>query len=159
MFLGPLGPVRAPCLHPQAGSSEPSFTQDALGVGVCFWVINISLLTYLHIYYKAKKVSKETRLARRIQCFGGLLAGRAGVLALWEGSGRLPCRLVLKRKREECSGAAPPAAAVTLGAGRLDRGTGVRRDVAVLVGGLVQVQRLLVDLERHAAVVESRDWR
>lgn len=42
--------------------------------------------------------------------------------------------------------AAPPAAAVTLGAGQLDRRTGVRRDVAVLVGGLVQVQRLLVDL-------------
>lgn len=43
---------------------------------MCFWVINISLLTYLHIYYKAKKVSKETQLARRIQCFGELLAGR-----------------------------------------------------------------------------------
>lgn len=81
MFLGPLGPVRAPCLHPQAGSWEPSFTQDPLGVGVCFWVINISLFKYLHIYYKVKKVSKETQLARRIQCFGELLAGRAGVTA------------------------------------------------------------------------------
>lgn len=60
---------------------------------------------------------------------------------------------------ESVMGAAAPAAAVTLGAGRLDGGTGVRRDVAVLVGGLIQVQRLLVDLERHAAVVESRDRR
>lgn len=62
------------------------------------------------------------------------------------GDCRLPFWLVVKRKHEECSVAAPPAAVVTLGAGRLDRGTGVRRDIAVLIGGLVQVQRLLVDL-------------
>lgn len=43
------------------------------GVGLHFWVINISPLNYLHIYYKAKKrFQKETQLAR-IQCFGELL--------------------------------------------------------------------------------------
>lgn len=50
MFLGSLGPAWAPCLHPQAGSSEPSFTQGALGVGVCFWVITLvfsTIYTYI----------------------------------------------------------------------------------------------------------------
>lgn len=75
-------------------------------------------------------------------------AGRAGAF---------PSRL--KRKHQECLVASRPAAAVSLGAGLLDRGTGVGRDVTVLVGGLVQVQRLLVDLQRHAAAVEGRDWR
>lgn len=41
--------------------------------------------------------------------------------------------------------------------GWLSWGAGVGRDVAVLVDGLVQVQNLPVDLQRHAAAIEGCD--
>lgn len=98
------------------------------------------------------KERSQRKLSSREFSVVGSCSRRAG----W-GDGRLPF-FVLKRKREECVAASRPAAAGSLGASLLDGGTGVRRDVTVLVGGFVQVQGLLVDLKRHAAPVEGRDW-
>lgn len=62
-----------------------------------------------------------------------------------------------RRRREVCwAGARVSSSSGSLG-GRRDRWAGVGGDVAVLVVGLVQVQRPPVDLQRHAAAVECCD--
>lgn len=78
MFLGPLGPVQAPASTLRPAPQSPASPGRSGGRGVLLGPY-IRLLNYLHIYYKGKKVSKGTRLARRIQCFGELLAGRGGL--------------------------------------------------------------------------------
>lgn len=50
-----------------------------------------------------------------------------------------------------------PVPVASLGGSLHGRGAGVRCNVAVLVGGLVHIQRLPVDLQRHAAAVEGCD--
>lgn len=64
-------------LHPQVNSLEPSFT--LCGVGVCFRVINISSLNYLHIYYKAKKGLKGNSAHEDSVFWGATHARQAGV--------------------------------------------------------------------------------